>query len=353
MTTRAKPESKADPSDSHVVHYDIITRLCDIFDDMEHVVIANANRVRSLTQGGLGETSETRLLRDTVDVLRRQQDVVELELKRALRKHPLAPWLKSITGVGEKQGARLLGALGDPYWNSYSHKSDCKCGNCPDPAGRPRRGPAELWAYCGLHTLPIDQPAADVLTHRVDGNTTGSHVDHASHDAQAVGINVAARKQRGQRANWNATAKMRVYLIAEKCVMNTGEPYVITKGKRAGQTVQCARSQYRDIYDKRKENTIGRVHAALCYRCGPKDHPAKPGTPWSDAHRHADALRIVSKRILRDMWRESKRLHELLADQRGNDTHLPFVGERQLPIDQTRTDTQPRYVGGNQLEVTE
>lgn len=33
---------------------------------------------------------------------------------------------------------------------------------------------------------------------------------------------------------------------------------------------------------------------------------AAPGSPWSDAHRHADALRIVGKRFLIDLWVASR-----------------------------------------------
>jgi hypothetical protein len=31
-----------------------------------------------------------------------------------MRAHPLGPWVKRTTGVGEKTGARLLAAIGDP-----------------------------------------------------------------------------------------------------------------------------------------------------------------------------------------------------------------------------------------------
>ena len=38
-------------------------------------------------------------------------------------------------GLGLKQTGRLIGALGDPSWNALED--------------RPRRGPAELWAFSG------------------------------------------------------------------------------------------------------------------------------------------------------------------------------------------------------------
>ena len=93
---------------------------------------------------------------------------------------------------------------------------------------------------------------------------------------------------------------MRAYLIAESCLKQVGSE-------------TRARSVYRDLYDKRKSNTEGRLHIVDCLRCGPSGHPAKAGSPWNDGHRHADALRIVSKELLKDLWRESKRLHSLSA----------------------------------------
>lgn len=88
----------------------------------------------------------------------------------------------------------------------------------------------------------------------------------------------------------NPDAKMIVHLIAES-TMKAGGPY-------------------REVYDKRKANNEGREHATECVRCGPSGSPALVGSPWSDAHRHADALRIVGKEILRDLWLEAKRYHE-------------------------------------------
>jgi hypothetical protein len=65
----------------------------------------------------------------------------------------------------------------------------------------------------------------------------------------------------------------------------------------------------RETYDKRKAATEGRVHATECVRCGPSGKPAQPGSPWSDAHRHADALRIVSKELLKQLWRAARDIH--------------------------------------------
>jgi hypothetical protein len=59
----------------------------------------------------------------------RLEHQVILELQRAIRRHPLAAWQKSIHGLGEKQFARLISELGDPA---------------------DRKTVSQLWAYCGF-----------------------------------------------------------------------------------------------------------------------------------------------------------------------------------------------------------
>jgi len=71
-------------------------------------------------------------------------------------------------------------------------------------------------------------------------------------------------------------------------------------------TDRSRRSPFRDVYDIRRMVTADRVHAAPCVRCGPKGKPALEGSPWSLAHQNADALRIVGKEILRDLWKVSQ-----------------------------------------------
>jgi hypothetical protein len=66
---------------------------------------------------------------------------------------------------------------------------------------------------------------------------------------------------------------MRAYLIATSCIKQ-------------------ARSPYRAVYDNR------RAHTATT-------HP-----DWTAGHSHNDALRIVSKAILKDLWLAARDLHQ-------------------------------------------
>lgn len=48
---------------------------------------------------------------------------------------------------------------------------------------------------------------------------------------------------------------------------------------------------------------------AASARRGTKNRPAPIGTPLSAGHQHARALRAMGNEILRDLWREARRLH--------------------------------------------
>jgi hypothetical protein len=311
--------------------------MADALDDIESTRIANENRLRTLQQDGHDGTPQAVAVEGLVSSMRQLETETARALTKTLRQHPLGPWVRATVGVGEKQGARLIAAIGDPYWHPLYD--------------RPRRV-SELWAYAGLHTLPVNHLLRDIHGSIVDGNLSGSidqlardahgkpvgaassvPAGHAEFDAQELNAGgnpglaggdpdqcdldthladvwVAARRRKGIKANWSDEIKKRAYLVAESCMKQRTSPY-------------------RALYEKRKANTEGRVHAVACVRCGPSGKPALIGSPWSDGHRHADALRIVSKAILRDLWRESKRLHQLsVGDHRATDTQRTSVSDR-------------------------
>jgi hypothetical protein len=265
----------------------LLALLADVLDDLERTRIANENRLRQLTRNEPDKDGEERgfgltldqpqvaALADVVTALGKLEHQSTLNLQRAVRKHPLGPWVKATVGVGEKQGGRLLAAIGDPYWNTLHD--------------RPRLV-SELWAYCGLHVHPAAHSAADA--HAVSGGG-GKQGDPGHHGlaAQRTTAGVAPTRARGQRANWSTVAKTRAYLVAESCIKQ-------------------ARSPYRAVYDNGRTKYADAVHQTPCKRCGPSGKPAATGTPISAGHQHARAMRLVMKEILKDLWRESKRIHE-------------------------------------------
>lgn len=246
--------------------------VADTLDDLERTRIANENRVRQLTraqhdadgeQRGLGldarspEVARAQAL--VASIAQLEKDATK-DLARALKKHPLYPTIRDMKGVGDKQAARLLAAIGDPYWNDLHE--------------RPRTV-SELWAYCGL----------------------------AVHDGRAQ------RRTKGVKSNWSDTAKMRVWNVANSCLKagirkDDDAPAEFSPDTRTGIT------RYGQAYIDRRTATAERVHTADCVRCGPAGKPALAGTPWSNAHKQADALRIVGKEVLKDLWIAARAIHQ-------------------------------------------
>lgn len=91
-----------------------------MLDDLEKLRIQHQNRTGAADSPHVSRSLEG---------LRALEHEAELELVRAWRKHPLAPWAKQTLGVGEKSVARLVAIIGDPA---------------------ERANPAKLWAYCGV-----------------------------------------------------------------------------------------------------------------------------------------------------------------------------------------------------------
>lgn len=269
-----------------------------MLDDLEKTRMANENRLRTLTRhrfepvgsgnqcSRCGKTSaakdanhltdapgdigfemttdhpDVKRLADMVDAIHALEHGAELNLKRAMRAHPLGAWVASRIGVGEKQAARLLAAVGDPYWNTLHN--------------RPRTF-SELRAFSGLHPVPAagvhaspgDQPPPDTTPTSQDALPTAA----SSGSSFAPGSHVAARRRKGQQANWSSDAKMRAYLIAESCIK------------------QKARSPFRVFYDDRRARTA-------------VTHP-----DWTPGHSHNDAMRITAQEVLKDLWRAARDIH--------------------------------------------
>lgn len=166
------------------------------------------------------------------------EDVAIRALRKALRDHPLGPWVRATTGIGEKQGARLIAAIGDPYWNLLED--------------RPRRGPAELWAYCG----------------------------------QAPG----QRRMKGTTSNWNADAKMRAHLCSEAAV-------------KAGvrKLDGCDDADGYDVAGRQAITPYGERYL--------RARASWAGREVCDAHKNQHALHCVAKEITKDLWRAARDAH--------------------------------------------
>lgn len=251
----------------------------DTLDDFERARIALENRLRSLVDPGAKGVSrhlpEVTVIEGLLAHHRANEHGAELALKRAMRAHPLGPWVARTVGVGEKQAARLLAAIGDP-------------------AERPNLG--KLWAYCGLHVLvPGHRPSETHSTSAGDEDPSQAE-GHKGDDGQPqLAPGLAPRRSRGQRANWSTRAKTRCYLVAASCIKHRHSPY-------------------RLVYDFGRLKYTDAVHHHPCSQCGPPGKPALSGSQLSLGHQHARAMRLVMKEILRDLWLESRCLAQRTPD---------------------------------------
>lgn len=229
--------------------YPTIRVLGKILDDLQRERIAIGNRI-----GAAERTVGEPLPRLTVlsDDMKRIEHGAELELGRAFRKHPLRPFQQSVHGAGEINVARLLAEIGDPAYGSDGHWEENGHRVWTIDATW-ERTVSQLWAYCGV---------GDPKRSRIPKNASQADIF-----------------KRGK-----PLARKQLYLTA-------------TSMLKAGN---------REIYDNRREETRERPHEDTCPQCH-----AKPGDPWKDGHSHADALRIVSKEFLRELWGEARLLHGL------------------------------------------
>lgn len=190
----------------------VLGTLADVVDDLETVRIANMNRIRILTRGldevdkdgeerGFGLTHDNPAvvkLADTVEAMVQAEKDAVKNLEKAMKMHPLGKFVTSTSGLGLKQSARLLAAIGDPYWNDLHE--------------RPRTV-SELWAYCGFD----------------------------------VRNGAAPRRTRGQQSNWSENARKRTWVIASAVPKFKTSPYETvyrdarTKYLDSVHTVECVR----------------------------------------------------------------------------------------------------------------
>lgn len=241
-----KAASASSQTQTPTAAYSLLQMASETLEDVERVRIAAENRARALVHPEqricLPEDHPTVLAaKGLAEQLAEVEHTAEVAVKKTVRQTPIAEWLKSdeSKGVGEKQAGRLLGVIGNPRM-----RIDGETGEVHE------RTVGQLWSYCGY----------------------------------AVRDGVAPRRKRGEQGNWNTKARMRAFLIAESCI------------KTKDQT------KYRILYDQAREKYAESVHEHPCAQCGVKGKPAQPGTELRDGHKHARALRIVAKEVLKDLW---------------------------------------------------
>lgn len=188
------------------------------------------------------DSNEVQVVKGLIDPLKDLEHRTVLSLQKRMRVNPIWPYFKDVKGVGEKTLARLMACIGDPYLRPL------------DDGSYTSRTVSQLWAYCGMHTMP-----------NKDGEI------------------IAAKRMKGVQANWNTEAKTRLFLLSQN-LLRQG----IRKDKDGN---QYAVTEYGQLYLDR------RAHTAVT-------HPE-----WNPGHGLNDALRIMGKELLKQLWRAAREIH--------------------------------------------
>lgn len=319
-------------------------------DDLERNRIANENRLRQITRSVEDKDGEERGLGLPIDhpdvapyialvagmncqspVLKELgwerprkergkacclEHLAVANLERRMRSHPLAAWVDQAKGIGDKQAARLLAAIGDPYIRPRVERLQEDGTVTVVSEERPRKV-SELWSYAG----------------------------YGDAEKQV--------RRKGVKANWSDDAKKRAFLVSESCAKQLKDPcYSVKNDKgeylRGVHVEECVCSPYRVVYDETRAKYADAVHDKPCVRCGPKGKPAEPGSPLSRGHIKARAYRAMSKTVLKDLWREARRLHGFPDDQTRVDAQAAcVVGASNPPTGQLVRDTHSAAAGGS------
>lgn len=242
-------------------YWDDLRIAADTLDDMMHNRIQLDNRVRSQSL-----TDRDPRIATLIEGVGNNEKLAERGLILIFRESGFRDFAKRNKGLGEKILARILGHLGDPLVASPKHWVET-------PGGKEKRvlvddepylrSVSQLWQYCG----------------------------HGAPGKRAKGMTQEEALRLG-----NPMIKKLVFMAAECCMKQKPK-----EGEEA--------PRFRAVYEERKAETEGKLHTTVCVRCGPSGKPAQIDSPWSDGHRHADALRIVGKEILRGLWLEARLLH--------------------------------------------
>lgn len=240
---------------------------------------------------------------------------------------PIRDWQKYHRGIGDHLLARLLGRIGHPRIAEPYHWEGTGTNRKLVADAPYERTVAQLWAYCGhgdparrkrkgmtadeafalgspdakmlvwnlavacmkqVPKVPLDGDGTDQTSGGDQGFIVGAEVHDPSyhpHESQTdlAGVVILDSHARGDTQSPRAVE--RVAHSGDETHEPGGDPYL-----------------YRHIYDLRRLQTHDRTHTNECARCGPSGRPAPVGSPWSKAHQQADALRIVGKNLLRDLW---------------------------------------------------
>lgn len=230
----------------------------DSFYAIQHHRIKANNRIDALVRSGLDPESVKQRHEWLGDALGEIEDRLAKAISQEIGEQPIwTEWLSKVKGIGPLLGGCLIARIGSDHYPSgkwkcpmcgerfYHQKlAEEHEGHGPAEEQQPVRGIAafdnisRLWAFCGLH----------------------------------VKEGKAARRKRGEKANWNDDLKLTCW--------------------KAGESMIKTNSPYREVYDRAKEG-----------------YALRPGL--TKLHVHNMAKRKMVKMLLSHLWVEWRVLEGL------------------------------------------
>lgn len=299
------------------------------FEDAQRARISCENR---MLRGGI----DPELFAPQLEALERAEHEIKLAMVRAYRRlvreylPGVEPWAKSRFGIGEHLLARLLGTTGHPriatpyQWMNGDtpdwHECDpARCGSDRHLVALPmfERSVRQWYAFCGYvpgrkrqkgmsaeDAFALGNPRAKMVLHLLAESTIKCRPNSESVAVDASGDTALAPPvPRSEASDASAGQPLDSPMLcpsASVCAESRPSPTLssdadVLTGKESGQPAELSDSEeatadrhlYRHVYD------AGRLKYA-------------DRDDWTLGHQHNAALRLVAKRIARDLWAASK-----------------------------------------------
>lgn len=334
MSTSAPEQQTIDPavlfSDPEKLHAHVRDRdslipkslrlVSDSLDDIEELRIAVNNRYKQATGDQKKKDEDApdstlnlseddplvRMLKDSLDHLKKADKDNTKELCRQIENTIFGPWLAEQPGLGAKSLARLLGPLGDPYLRTViDYAEDDTEREKPLGEHHEPRTLRQLWSYAGLATDEQGQ-----AKRRTKGMSQAESFSLGNPVLRKRAYVISETLQKnGVNKNDELIAEEKALEEAKERARAEKKPLPKTPTGPYDLERRYSSTSHGKVYLDRRAQTAERRHGAPCVRCGPSGSPAQPGSLWSNGHQHADALRMVSKQILKELWLLAREHH--------------------------------------------
>jgi hypothetical protein len=233
--------------------------------NLERCRIALSNQVHRLGEAGLPEAALT-WAAEQIPALQLIEDRLTRQMVRQVKGTPLGDFVNDTLGLGP--AVLLVAALLPPLTEMHS--------------------PAAVWRYCGLDVRGGRAPKM------ARGQMGGFSPRLRAFAIARVAIPIV---------KVTASPYRRLY-DARKAATSVTHPDMLPQG---GGCEHCD-AAYGATAASRASRNLERERASVAFDCAKHG-----GVHWSPAHRHADALRVVAKAVLRDAWRVVRGLPPRLA----------------------------------------